>query len=61
MEGNIRVVGTLKFHVKWLNYPHDRNTWEPLKNLRDAEKVHEFIIAKNLKHLIPRPISSMKH
>lgn len=53
MEGNIRVVGTLKFHVKWLNYPHDRNTWEPWKNMRDAEKVHEFLIAKNLKHLIP--------
>ena len=53
IEGNIRVVGTLKFHVKWLNYPHDRNTWEPWKNMRDAEKVHEFLIAKNLKHLIP--------
>ena len=36
-----------------LNYPHDRNTWEPWKNMRDAEKVHEFLIAKNLKHLIP--------
>ena len=42
MEGNIRVVGTLKFHIKWLNYSHDSNTWEPWKGMRDAEKVHEF-------------------
>ena len=69
MKKNIRLVGTLKFHVKWLNYPHDSNTWEPWKNMRDAGKIQEFLIAKNLKHLIPSkfaadyrlPMSSMKH
>lgn len=54
MEGNIRTLSTLKFHVKWLNYPHDSNTWEPWKHLRKAEKLHEFLIQKNLKHLIPK-------
>ena len=54
MEGNISQYGTLRFKVKWLNYPQENNTWEPWKNLRKAEKLHRFLIAKNLKHLIPR-------
>ena len=54
MKGDISSYGTLKFHVKWLNYPHENNTWEPWKNLRKAEKLHRFLITKNLNHLIPR-------
>ena len=54
VKGDISSYGTLKFHVKWLNYPHENNTWEPWKNLRKAEKLHRFLITKNLKHLIPR-------
>jgi hypothetical protein len=54
MEGNIHKLSTLSFHVKWLNYPHENNTWEPWKHMRKAEKVHEFLIQKNLKHLIPK-------
>ena len=54
MTGNISQYGTLKFHVKWLNYPQECNTWEPWKHLRKTEKLHRFLIRKNLKHLIPR-------
>ena len=54
MEGNISQYGTLRFKVKWLNYPQESNTWEPWKNLRKAEKLHRFLMAKNLQHLIPR-------
>lgn len=53
MEGNVRNYGSLKFHVKWLNYPPEKNTWEPWKHLRKADKLHLFLIQKNLRHLIP--------
>jgi hypothetical protein len=54
MKGNIRAYKSLTFHVKWLNYTHEHNTWEPWTHMRKAQKVHEFLIKKNLKHLIPR-------
>lgn len=54
MTGNIRTLSTLKFKVKWLNYPQANNSWEPWRNVRKAQKVHEFLIQKNLKNLIPR-------
>jgi transposase InsO family protein len=53
MSGNTRAIGSLKFHVKWLNYPQESNTWEPWKHMRKAEKVHEFLIQKGLRKLIP--------
>ena len=28
MKGNIRAYKSLTFHVKWLNYTHEHNTWE---------------------------------
>ena len=54
IRGNISSYGTLEFEVKWLNYPSDKNTWEPWSNLRKTEKLHRFLILKNLRHLIPR-------
>ena len=54
MRGNIRGYKSLTFHVKWLNYTHEYNTWEPWTHMRKVQKVHEFLIKKNLKHLIPR-------
>ena len=54
MKGNIRAYKSLTFHVKWLNYTHEHNTWEPWTHMRESQKVHEFLIKKNLKHLIPR-------
>jgi hypothetical protein len=54
MDGNIKSLNSLTFYVKWLNYPQDSNTWEPWKHVRKAEKLHLFLIQKNLKHLIPR-------
>ena len=27
----------IEFFVKWLNYPSDKNTWEPYSSLRDVE------------------------
>ena len=54
IRGNTSSYGTLEFEVKWLNYPSENNTWEPWKSLRKTEKLHQFLISKNLRHLIPR-------
>ena len=58
IRGLISNYGSLEFEVKWLNYPSDKNTWEPWKNLRKTEKLHRFLISKNLRHLIPREFRS---
>jgi hypothetical protein len=54
MRGNISSYGALEFEVKWLNYPSESNTWEPWRSLRKTDKLHHFLISKNLRHLIPR-------
>ena len=54
MKGKIRAYKSLTFHVKWLNHTHEHNTWEPWTHIHKVQKVHEFLIKKNLKHLIPR-------
>ena len=53
-EGDIKRVSTLKFFVKWLGYPDDRNTWVSWKNLMSTEQLHTYLISVNLRHLIPR-------
>ena len=52
--GDIRKVSSLIFLVKWLGYEKTHNTHEPWKQLKDNVKLHEFLISKNLKHIIPR-------
>ena len=47
-------VSIRKFLVKWLGYEKTHNTHEPWKQLKDNVKLHEFLISKNLKHIIPR-------
>ena len=54
MRGNISSYGALEFEVKRLNYPIESNTWEPWRSLRKTDKLHNFLISKNLRHLIPR-------
>ena len=54
MRGNISSYGALEFEVKWLNYPTESNTWEPWRSLRKTDKLHKFLLSKNLRHLIPR-------
>ena len=52
MQGDIRKVTSLTFLVKWLGY--EEKTHEPWGALKDNEKLHEFLISKNLKNIIPR-------
>ena len=42
----------IEFFVKWLNYPSDKNTWEPYSNRRDVDKLHDYLREKNLTKLI---------
>ena len=52
--GDVRKVSSLIFLVKWLGYDEILNIHEPWKQLKDNVKLHEFLISKNLKHIIPR-------
>ena len=54
MEGDKTKVSSLTFLVKWLGYDDIDNTYEPWNGMKDNEKLHEFLINKNLRHLIPR-------
>ena len=42
----------IEFLVKWLNYPSDKNTWEPYSNLRDVVKFHDYLRHNNMTNLI---------
>ena len=38
-----------KYLIKWFGYPHSNNTWEPLKNLNNCDKLlKEFEIKHNI-------------
>lgn len=51
-KGNVRKKTTLHFKVKWMGY--ETTTWEPWKNVKSNIKVHQYLIAKGLGHLIPK-------
>ena len=42
----------VEFLVKWLNYPSDKNTWEPYSSLRDVVKLHDYLRHNNMTNLI---------
>ena len=42
----------IEFLVKWLNYPSDKNTWEPYSSLRDVDKLHDYLRHHNMTKLI---------
>ena len=54
MEGDPERVTTMKFLVKWLGYDDTYNSWEPWKNVRDVEKLHQYLRENNLSKLIPK-------
>ena len=53
-RGDIKRRSLLEFYVKWLNYPETENSWTPYSNLRDNEKLHEYLLSKDLRRLIPK-------
>ena len=49
---------TMSFRVKWLNYDDTHNTWEPLKNLRLCEALHDYLRENKMKHFIPKNLEA---
>jgi transposase InsO family protein len=44
----------LEFKVKWTGFDESYDTWEPWKNLKDVEQLHDYLRLLNLAHEIPR-------
>jgi hypothetical protein len=42
----------IEIFVKWLNYPSDKNTWEPYSSLRDVDKLYDYLRQHNMTKLI---------
>ena len=59
LEGSFDKLATLRFKIKWLGYDETHNTWEPWKNLRKTTALHQFLIAKQLRHRIPKEFQSL--
>ena len=53
-EGDFHRVSTLTFQVRWLTYSSAHDTWEPWKNLRHSDKLHEYLRSIGQQRLIPR-------
>jgi hypothetical protein len=54
MKGDKKRVSTFSFLVKWLGYDETYNSWEPWKNVRDTDKVHDYLRANNMANFIPK-------
>jgi hypothetical protein len=54
MKGDKKRVSTFSFLVKWLGYDEIYNSWEPWKNIRDTDKVHDYLTANNMANFIPK-------
>ena len=52
-RGNPKKSSSMEFEVSWVNYPHESNTWEPYKNLRQCDPLHVHLAENNLTKLIP--------
>ena len=49
-SGDKKKPTTMSFQVKWLNYDDTHNSWEPWKNLRLCEALHEYLRDNKMKH-----------
>ena len=54
MKGDIKRRSSLEFLVKWLNYDEKYNSWTPYSHLRDTQQLHDYLISKDLRRLIPK-------
>jgi transposase InsO family protein len=54
MRGEGKKVSTFSFLVKWLGYDDTYNSWEPWKNVRDTDKIHDYLRANNMEKFIPK-------
>jgi hypothetical protein len=54
IKGDKKRVSTLSFLVKWLGYDETYNSWEPWKDVRETDKVHDYLRANNMANFIPK-------
>ena len=52
-KGDHKKLSTLEFKIKWLGYDETYNSWEPWSNLREMEILHQYLIAHNIKQIVP--------
>ena len=52
-KGDPNKVSSLRFKVHWKGFPVEEATWEPWKNVRALEVLHEYLAQKGLRKLIP--------
>ena len=56
-RGNTKLLNSLFFKVKWMNYDDSYNSWEPWKALRRCDKLHDYLRADpKLKKLMPKDL-----
>ena len=58
-RGDLQRKTSLEFPVNWFGYSDEHNSWTSYANLRDTEKLHEYLIANNLQRLIPRKFTNV--
>ena len=58
-RGDLQRKTSLASLVKWLGYSDEHNSWTSYANLRDTEKLHEYLTANNLQRLIPKKFTSV--
>ena len=59
VRGDLQRKTSLEFLVKWLGYADEHNSWTSYVNLRDTEKLHEYLTSNNLQRLIPRKFTNV--
>ena len=58
-RGDLQRKTSLEFLVKWLGYADEHNSWTSYANLRDTEKLHEYLTSNNLQRLIPTKFTNV--
>ena len=54
-EGDFKKVLTLTFLVRWRTYSSEHDSYEPWKNLRHSEPLHDYLRSIGKSNLIPKP------
>uniref|UniRef100_A0A6G1SHP4 Heterochromatin protein 1 n=1 Tax=Aceria tosichella TaxID=561515 RepID=A0A6G1SHP4_9ACAR len=57
VEKRMGADGSVKYQVKWKNYPSSSNTWEPVENLADCDKVMQQFEIRSAEKLAERHTS----
>ena len=51
--GNPKRKSEMSFKVRWTGYSEEHDSWEPWKNIRLVDKLHEYLRDNDMAKLIP--------